>query len=219
MLCITLEFGVVVRDVWTKSSQVLQIGMHVLRQMNLFRMLPKPHRVCNVCNGTNFEITPVLLCTSFAKWLCFPCTEHCFFVKKRYSKHVSVGYFSLAKTLYYYKYSAVIVEKNWTLAQEWNRQYSYFWLAFISLVMWIFLHKIRQINSLLNFLQSFFPLCCCAMLSFPPREVYVKPPQITLIFASSPRGRRVVHLISPLGAKGLKMWISINQHRAHSISD
>lgn len=41
------------------------------------------------------------------------------------------------------------------------------------------------------------------MLSFLPRELFVKPPQITLILAIGPWGRGVMHLISPLGGKGL----------------
>ena len=71
-----------------------------------------------------------------------------------------------------------------------------------------FLHKIRQIKGLFNFQQSCFLLFYSAMLSFPPREVYVKPPQITLILASGPWGRGVMHLISPLGGKGLKGHLS-----------
>lgn len=52
------------------------------------------------------------------------------------------------------------------------------------------------------------------MLSFLPRELFVKPPQITLILAIGPWGRGVMHLISPLGGKGLMTRKTIVEHGA-----
>ena len=53
------------------------------------------------------------------------------------------------------------------------------------------------------------------MLSFLPRELFVKPPQITLISAIGPWGRGVMHLISPLGGKGLntRLFTFSNNHK------
>ena len=42
------------------------------------------------------------------------------------------------------------------------------------------------------------------MLSFLPRELFVKPPQITFILAIGPWGRGVMHLITPSGGKVLR---------------